>query len=79
MNKTTVTQSLQFLGVGYCRLSILTCMALLSTMQIWDHIFNKAFAAETKGYPVLLTEPPLNPKANREKTTEVTTMIMYIV
>ncbi|KAM7446029.1 hypothetical protein ABFA07_005638 [Porites harrisoni] len=37
---------------------------------IWDHIFNKAFAAETKGCPVLLTEPPLNPKANREKTTE---------
>ena len=52
-------------------------MALLSTMQIWDHIFNKAFAAETKGCPVLLSELPLNPKANREKTTEVKTMIMY--
>ena len=54
-------------------------MALLSTMQIWDHIFNQVFAAETKGCLVLLIEPPLNPNANREKTTEVKTMIMYRV
>lgn len=39
--------------------------------KIWAHTFSNELRVDTKGRPVLMTEPPLNPKANREKMTEV--------
>lgn len=39
--------------------------------HLWDYTFNEKLQVDTKGMKVLLTEPPMNPKVNRQKMAEV--------
>ncbi|GLT74314.1 hypothetical protein SLA2020_461190 [Shorea laevis] len=39
--------------------------------RLWEHTFDKELRITTEEHPVLLTEAPLNPKLNREKTIEI--------
>mmetsp|Transcript_15313 Transcript_15313/g.21850 ORF Transcript_15313/g.21850 Transcript_15313/m.21850 type:complete len:392 (-) Transcript_15313:330-1505(-) len=39
--------------------------------KIWEHVFSKLDIKDRNKYPVLLTEPPLNPSRNRERIAEI--------
>lgn len=39
--------------------------------HLWDYTFTEKLKVDPAGRKVLLTEPPMNPKANRQKMAEV--------
>jgi actin-related protein len=38
---------------------------------IWAHTFNNVLRVDSRDNPIMLTEAPRNPKANREKMAQI--------
>ena len=38
---------------------------------LWDYTFDEKLRVDTRGRKVLLTEPPMNPKVNRQRMAQV--------
>ena len=39
--------------------------------HLWDYTFDEKLKVDTRGRKVLLTEPPMNPKVNRQRMCQV--------
>ena len=39
--------------------------------RIWQYVYNEGLKAQTEQHPVLLTEAPLNPRANRDTAAQI--------
>lgn len=46
-------------------------------MKVWDYVFYSKLSVLTEEHPILISEPPLNPRGNREKMAQVGWLEMF--
>jgi actin-related protein len=64
-------RSLIGLAAAFSRRSSARRMNWEDMKHLWDYTFNEKLQTDTQGRKVLLTEPPMNPKSNRQRMCEV--------